>query len=152
MPVSADFAYRTARLLLLDDPEPWSAWKVVPLTVPATSIEPDAEYDEAWEAFDRKDLADWSIQPYVAPGVPPPPNEVLPYVYQATLPAPWLNDTAEPITVVTIAVVAWNGSEVPAPRWELLFWEGLEPTVTVQPSETFAVTELKFEIVELADG
>ncbi len=55
------------------------------------------------------------------------------------------------VAVATIAVIAWNASAMPAPRWELLFWEAVEPAVIVQPTETFGITELKFEIVELGD-
>jgi len=151
MPIHREFAYYAARLLLRNEPDPFSEWRLAPLLIPGESLAANAIYNPEWEAFEPKAIGAWSIQPYVAPGVPdPPPDEVLPFAWLTNSPTPWLNDTDAAIIVASLAVTALD-SAFTEPARTLLFWQGLDAPVTVESGETFEVTKYLFEIVELAD-
>lgn len=154
MPVSAEFAYRSARRLMLGEADPWSALKLAPLIVPTDKIAKDSVYDADWQAFLPKAIVGFEVQEFVPEVLydPGPPEvsyvpEVLPYAFLPTLPTPWTNDSEVAVAARTVAVIAWNQARA---RTELLFWEPVT-VVTVEPTETFEVTELKFKLVELAD-
>ncbi len=150
MGVSSEFTYHMARKLWLGVSDPFSNRQLVPLTLGASSLDPEAMYDPAWAALPPKAIGDWSIEAYVAPGDPPPPEETLPYAFLTVPPAPW-SHAGPSVVVRTLAVIAWNISR-PVPATDLLIWQGLDAPVTLSDGDTFAVTELRFELAELADA
>jgi len=148
--ISNQFAYHMARLLFKDVADPFTNWELAPLTEDATNILADTAYDPAWEAFAPVSIGGWTEVAYVAPGDPPPPVELLPDAYLTSPPSEWTNTSGSDIVVRTLAIIAFDSS-LTTPARGLLFWEVVDPVVTVANTETFRVSELRFKIAELGE-
>ena len=148
MPVHQDFAYRAAQLLFQGTAMPYASWRIAPLKVSASAIRPDSDYDASLNAFPPNSIGNWGVSVYVPEEDPPPPYEILPYAYLLSAPSAWTNSTGADVIVAAVAVLALDTT---IPGFAYLFWQGIDPHVTVADGETFEVTDLRFEIAELGD-